>query len=55
MHPKRGELFNRFFPAHVESVDCTHLPELRWADNKRMASFSKHTVDPHQALSQTAR
>jgi hypothetical protein len=55
MHPKRGKLSDWFFPTDVESMGSSKLAELGWADNERRASFSKHSVDPHQALSQTGR
>ncbi len=36
MHPKRGELFDRFLPADVESVGRTILTELCRTDDERM-------------------
>ena len=51
MHPKRGKLFNRFFPADVESMGSSKLTELGWADDERMASFPKNSADPLQAFS----
>ena len=51
MHPKRGKLFDRFFPADVESMGSSKLAELGWADDERMASFQKNSADPLQMFS----
>ena len=45
MHPKRGELFDRFFPADVESVGSAMLTKLCRTDDKCMASPPKHSAD----------
>jgi hypothetical protein len=55
MHPKRGKLFNRFFPGDVESVGRAILTELCRTDDKRMASFSKNFADPHHTFGQARR
>ena len=41
MHPKRGKLFDWFFPADVESVGGTILTELCRTDDKCTASSMK--------------
>ena len=51
MHPKRGKLFDRFFPTDVESMESSKLAELGWADDERMASFQKNSADPLQTFS----
>ena len=55
MHPKRGELFDRFFPADVESMGGAMLTKLCWTDDERMASSPKHSADPLHAFGQAGR
>ena len=55
MHPKRGKLFDRFFPADAESVGCATLTQLCRADDERSASSPKHQADPLHAFGQARR
>ena len=55
MHPKRGKLFDRFFPADVESVGRTLLAQLCRTDDERSASSSKNSADPLHAFGQAGR
>ena len=55
MHPKRGELFDRFFPADMESMGGAMLTKLCRTDDERIASSPKHSADLLQVCSQTGQ
>ena len=55
MHPKRGELFDLFFPADMESMGRARLTELCRANDERIASFPKNSADPIHAFGQAGR
>jgi len=52
MHPKRGELFDRFFPADVESMGRAVLTKQCWTDDECMASSPKSSADRLHAFGQ---
>ena len=55
MHQKGGELFDRFFPADVESMELAMLTELFRADDERIASSPENSADPIHAFGQADR
>jgi hypothetical protein len=55
MHPKRGKLFDWFFPADLESVGGAILTELCRTDDERSASSMKTSADPFHAFGQAHR
>ena len=55
MHPKRGKLFDRFFPADVESMGRSLPAQLCRTDDERSASSLENSTDPLHAFSQAVR
>jgi hypothetical protein len=55
MHPKRGKLFDRFFPTDMESVGRAMLTELCRTDDERIASSPKSLADILDVFGQAGR
>jgi hypothetical protein len=55
MHPKRGKLFDRFFPADVESMGRSLPAQLCRTDDECIASSLESLTDLLHAFGQAGR